>query len=837
MSSFFYFVNFAKNEAMAISYILRTGGTLLNELSVTSDSGDGLYRVRLMYGDVIVQEYINKTKPYSLVFNLPKDVDDNPIRGDYIIRERKEEWNSTDVDTEFTYSYIPIIPSVEILTDGFLSTLRAVDSTTYEGYVRLDRLLTVTPPEDSPLSEKYTTGGELSYEPNVYSGYWTVSIKTKVLFPEEVTEGILSVEDEPVVSEEFLVRPQLNEEDMYLGVMAYYQTYEDNILTSPKGALAMQPTAVRLANLLHQYLYSWRIGESYMAYEAMLAIYDILSPTYLGLGDDVEEIVPYAPTGIDHEHSNLTTLELFTVVEGNLYWNDVLIGGLEETGQVRVNVSDELGYLESKVDDTTIGIADDKIEVKESYIASLADDSTITYSGGKFHSIAVEVTDKTNLVRKWEAGTYAINEMVYLTVLGVDKFYVATTETSVSPLIGTGWREETCTLMRHDVNQDLKLGNHVLECSLSEIVDDSLDIDWREYNCIRILDEDDDDAADSFLEEQYRDLKYFTNVPSEGYLDVGLPCHDITIVYVVDGIGLRIVASEDLPDHVPFNNKGLQVILSEIGDWVRYRFNVETCRLDLVCGSVVGEGDSSAGISLEDLSASNLSNTNDPLVYNSDTGVFALNVNLDEYDNETSKFVKEADLEALVIALMSSINHNDLGGIQDGSPPYDILHVTTYEKAAWGAKQEEITGAATTITDEDLTPDQVLVSDASGKVAVSGVSIADLELNQLAARRYTVVLSVGATVYDRIVGAETEIPSGWRLRDDDAALIIIHNLNKTVFDVVVKAYNSSTENQVMLKGDVAYSTLTDIIDDGEYNSFRMDALATVNYKLYIEIIF
>jgi hypothetical protein len=225
------------------------------------------------------------------------------------------------------------------------------------------------------------------------------------------------------------------------------------------------------------------------------------------------------------------------------------------------------------------------------------------------------------------------------------------------------------------------------------------------------------------------------------------------------------------------------------------------------------------------------------LVYNSDTGVFALNVNLDEYDNETSKFVKEADLEALVIALMSSINHNDLGGIQDGSPPYDILHVTTYEKAAWGAKQEEITGAATTITDEDLTPDQVLVSDASGKVAVSGVSIADLELNQLAARRYTVVLSVGATVYDRIVGAETEIPSGWRLRDDDAALIIIHNLNKTVFDVVVKAYNSSTENQVMLKGDVAYSTLTDIIDDGEYNSFRMDALATVNYKLYIEIIF
>lgn len=48
-------------------------------------------------------------------------------------------------------------------------------------------------------------------------------------------------------------------------------------------------------------------------------------------------------------------------------------------------------------------------------------------------------------------------------------------------------------------------------------------------------------------------------------------------------------------------------------------------------------------------------------------------------------------------------------------------------ETALGEKQSKITGAATTITDSDLTADRVLVSDGSGKVSVSNVNKATLE--------------------------------------------------------------------------------------------------------------
>lgn len=48
-------------------------------------------------------------------------------------------------------------------------------------------------------------------------------------------------------------------------------------------------------------------------------------------------------------------------------------------------------------------------------------------------------------------------------------------------------------------------------------------------------------------------------------------------------------------------------------------------------------------------------------------------------------------------------------------------------QTALDEKQNEITGAATTITDSDLTADRVLVSDGSGKVSVSNVNKATLE--------------------------------------------------------------------------------------------------------------
>ena len=63
--------------------------------------------------------------------------------------------------------------------------------------------------------------------------------------------------------------------------------------------------------------------------------------------------------------------------------------------------------------------------------------------------------------------------------------------------------------------------------------------------------------------------------------------------------------------------------------------------------------------------------------------------------------------------------------ISDDSHNHTIANVDGLQ-AALDAKQATITGAATTIDDADLTIDKALISDASGKVAVSSVSSTEL---------------------------------------------------------------------------------------------------------------
>lgn len=54
------------------------------------------------------------------------------------------------------------------------------------------------------------------------------------------------------------------------------------------------------------------------------------------------------------------------------------------------------------------------------------------------------------------------------------------------------------------------------------------------------------------------------------------------------------------------------------------------------------------------------------------------------------------------------------------------IHVTLAEKTTWNGKQDKITGAATTITDDNLTANRALVSNSSGKVTVSTVTSTEL---------------------------------------------------------------------------------------------------------------
>lgn len=102
---------------------------------------------------------------------------------------------------------------------------------------------------------------------------------------------------------------------------------------------------------------------------------------------------------------------------------------------------------------------------------------------------------------------------------------------------------------------------------------------------------------------------------------------------------------------------------------------------------------------------------------------------------------------------------------------------------------------------------------------------------------YSIRLDSGSTVANRISALVegTDYPTGWVLSDDDAALVITHNLDRVCVDVKVKSELISG-NLVTLMGSVAYATLTDELDGTEFNSIRLDALATVNTDLYLYII-
>lgn len=97
----------------------------------------------------------------------------------------------------------------------------------------------------------------------------------------------------------------------------------------------------------------------------------------------------------------------------------------------------------------------------------------------------------------------------------------------------------------------------------------------------------------------------------------------------------------------------------------------------------------------------------------------------------------------------------------------DVTEKFSSIDTAISGKQNTITGAATSIVTEDLTADRVLVSDASGKVAVSNVDKATLEgmsgrIDTLAGQvdnipKYNYLTGVTATVADANISNQTEI--------------------------------------------------------------------------------
>ena len=81
--------------------------------------------------------------------------------------------------------------------------------------------------------------------------------------------------------------------------------------------------------------------------------------------------------------------------------------------------------------------------------------------------------------------------------------------------------------------------------------------------------------------------------------------------------------------------------------------------------------------------------------------------------------------QAQIDAINSGINSTAVS-IYDNHVSNNIIHVTASDKTNWNAKQDTITGAATTITSNNLTASKAVISNSSGKVDVSDTTSTEL---------------------------------------------------------------------------------------------------------------
>ena len=793
---------------MIALYILREGGQLKNELQIERRFGSGFHRVRLLLGDEVVASASGLERPYEVTFNLPLDTDGNPIQGDYTIEEHEEVWGSTPYEKVFSYTYDYVQLSLDVRVDGLASTLEVEDITDYSDfgmhYMYDTKVMTVTPPAGSGLSVK-TGEDTVSYDPNIWSGEWGIDFTVTV----GASLGWAVFKDEVSIHIDELVRPNLTEAGMYDGVRSLLTTYEGYLESAPKKAQDLLPVKVRVLSLVEEFSYRLRSGDTGRAYDNLKTIYDILSPTYLGLSSSVEEITPWSITGLDHTHTNYDTISRFTASGGNLYWDGTLLPLTTEpeTGRVRMDAGDTLDWLASKVDNTSIEVYDRELRIKDSFISGLADGTTITYTAGQFSAAIPSPSEGTGVI-PWEAGTYASGRMVFRTVSGEDTFYVATTETSQQPP-HSDWRLATDSDLRHNQNTDVKLGNIAL--AVSTISGNTLS-GWENYNLLRV-------SADGVV-------THFTE-PSGAHSDVSLPTQDVTVQFV--GSGTLTLTGGEAPGTgtIPLNNRGATVALSPNG-WARYRYNIESGAMDLVAASTISEGDLNI-LGYEDFDAAFLDDAGDVFRYHE--GTYTLNTNLSKYDNTTTQYQDDTQvLEAINVAI-GSIEHDTLTDIQGAG----TRHISQEQNDAWDAKQEAITFDTDDFTYDALTHDLSLTFSLND--AVEGAHVvwsADKILSLFegdemeSSQTYRITLQSGTGLSEKL-GGQTK-PDGWVLSavgGTSTTLKIAHGLGREPAKVTV--YSSQAGVKTELRGTSAYGDMSSKDSDNsiELSSYVNQETATV----------
>ena len=99
--------------------------------------------------------------------------------------------------------------------------------------------------------------------------------------------------------------------------------------------------------------------------------------------------------------------------------------------------------------------------------------------------------------------------------------------------------------------------------------------------------------------------------------------------------------------------------------------------------------------------------------------------------SDASGKITVSDITSTELNALDNIAGNIQAALNDKAPlshvSDNVKHITSEERTKWNAKQNAITGAATTIVENNLTKDLVLISNNDGKVAVSNITTTELE--------------------------------------------------------------------------------------------------------------
>ena len=145
--------------------------------------------------------------------------------------------------------------------------------------------------------------------------------------------------------------------------------------------------------------------------------------------------------------------------------------------------------------------------------------------------------------------------------------------------------------------------------------------------------------------------------------------------------------------------------------------------------------------------------------------------------------------QAQLDAVNSGIDSTKVSSYDSHLADTDI-HVTTSDKSTWSGKQDAITGAATTITSNNLTADKILVSDANGKVSASSTATTNLsKIDYLANVTSDVQTQLNSKQGTLTAGNGIDITSN----TISATNIVWATYGTTAFTDVLSAYTANKE--------------------------------------------